>query len=103
MSVLGHGSEPPDLYTDTAGEAWFCLAATAGPGVLGSRCRSYTCTHVTAAPHVLYIDARARQPYYRHYALAPKVSAADLVSSYQGRQHGERRRYTQYNGSSRVR
>ena len=67
MSVLRHGSEPPDLYTDTAGEAWFAyLRPLAQAFVLAVD----TCTHVTAAQHVLYIDARARQPYYRYYALA---------------------------------
>jgi len=55
VSVPRRGSEPPDLYTDTAGEAWFCLAATV------SRSRSYTCTHVTAAQHVLYLT-RGRAP-----------------------------------------
>lgn len=50
VSVLRHGSEPPDLYTDTAGEACFaCLRPLAQAFVLAVD----TCTHVTAAQHVL--------------------------------------------------
>ena len=78
MSVRRHGSAPPDLQTDTAGEAW---SAYLRPLAQACVWQLDTCTHVTAAQHVLYIDARARQQYYRRYAPEPKVSAVDLVSS----------------------
>ena len=67
VSVLRHGSAPPDLQTDTAGEA--CVW------------QLDTCTHVTAAQHVLYIDARARHTTAIIMRLQPKVSAVHLVSS----------------------
>lgn len=71
----------PSPWIGAAGPVYrHCRRACCFAGLAGSQLPN-TCTHVTAAQHVLYIDARARQQYYRHYALAPKVSAVDLVSS----------------------
>ena len=78
MSVRRHGSAPPDLQTDTAGEAW---SAYLRPLAQACVWQLDTCTHVTAAQHVLYIDARARHTTAIIMRLQPKVSAVDLVSS----------------------